>query len=171
MFIPYVLYWVAMAYVPYVRLCSSRRSFGAEAPSRATTSQTCRRRVSSCRPIHGWDTPRHPCTPSMSTPCTPPIRPSVHHIRPSCIRSCAANCSGNGLTGSCADLGELSFAGAFELLEGINDIKARDAKPWSRVFTKRMANGTKVCLSCASNIDALFYPPKYTSSARPLPAT
>ena len=63
------------------------------------------------------------------------------------------------------------FAGAFELLEGINDIKARDAKPWSRVFTKRLADGTKECLSPAFGTDALLYPPKHASSARPLPAT
>ena len=69
------------------------------------------------------------------------------------------------------DLGGLSFAGAFELLEGINDIKARDAKPWSRVITKRIADGTKVCFLFAFNIDALFYHPKHTSSARPLLAT
>jgi hypothetical protein len=43
-----------------------------------------------------------------------------------------------------ADLGAGPWAGAFELLEGINEIKAREVKPWSRVFTKRMANGTKV---------------------------
>ena len=101
----------------------------------------------------------------------PSVRPSVHHIRPSCVRSCATNCSGNGLTGSCVDLGELSFAGAFERLECLNDIKPRDAKPWSRVFTKRLADGTKVCLSPAFGTDALLYPPKHISSARPLPAT
>jgi hypothetical protein len=69
------------------------------------------------------------------------------------------------------DRGKLWFAGAFEALECLNDIKARDAKPWSRVFTKRIADGTKVCLSFAFNIDALFYHPKHTSSARPLLAT